>query len=151
MPVQVRFTQLSPNVHTELLLTCPRLYFFCRHESPAPSAPTSAKQSITDRYHGRNDSVANRLLRDNAAQAGLTPPEDESIVRSCSPSYPPVTSPDVSRFLALFCRRPSSSSPSLLRAKTAFAQRSRQRSLPSPPWTSSRSSTFLHQVSALLA
>jgi hypothetical protein len=53
-----------------------------RHEKPVPATqPSSATKSIADRYHGRNDPVANKLLRENATQAGLTPPADESIVR----------------------------------------------------------------------
>lgn len=39
-----------------------------------------SKQNIADRYHGRNDPVANKILGLNAASSGLAPPEDQSIV-----------------------------------------------------------------------
>lgn len=39
-----------------------------------------SKQNIQDRYHGRNDPVANKILATNAASAGLAPPEDKAIV-----------------------------------------------------------------------
>ncbi len=39
-----------------------------------------AKQTIQDRYYGRNDPVAKRILAGNAEAQGLKPPEDESIV-----------------------------------------------------------------------
>ena len=60
-----------------------------RHEQPAtsssssdPNAPgkgVSAQQSIQDRYHGRNDPVAKRLLTSIADSGGLAPPADTSI------------------------------------------------------------------------
>ena len=37
------------------------------------------KQNIKDRYHGRNDPVAKKLLASYAATRGLEPPEDTSI------------------------------------------------------------------------
>lgn len=44
-----------------------------------------SKQNIQDRYFGRNDPVANKILREHTSFAGLAPPADASIVRS-SPS-----------------------------------------------------------------
>lgn len=41
-----------------------------------------SKQNIQDRYHGRNDPVAKKILNINATNMGLQPPEDQSIVRS---------------------------------------------------------------------
>ena len=40
-----------------------------------------SKQNIQDRYHGRNDPVAKKILSGHAANMGLQPPEDQSIVR----------------------------------------------------------------------
>lgn len=51
-----------------------------RHELPPPESETS-KQNIKDRYYGRNDPVANKILRQNATEQGLVPPEDQTIVR----------------------------------------------------------------------
>lgn len=39
-----------------------------------------SKQNIQDRYHGRNDPVANKILSTNASKMGLTPPEDKAVV-----------------------------------------------------------------------
>ena len=40
-----------------------------------------SKQNIQDRYYGRNDPVAKKIMTGFANSQGLTPPEDESIVR----------------------------------------------------------------------
>lgn len=40
-----------------------------------------AKQNIQDRYHGRQDPVAQKILNTHAKSMGLTPPEDKAIVR----------------------------------------------------------------------
>ena len=45
-----------------------------------------SKQNIQDRYHGRNDPVANKILSTNAANMGLAPPEDKTIVCSFTSS-----------------------------------------------------------------
>ena len=39
-----------------------------------------AKQNIKDRYHGKDDPVARKILSGHAATQGLAPPEDQSIV-----------------------------------------------------------------------
>jgi hypothetical protein len=39
-----------------------------------------AKQNIKDRYHGRNDPVARKMLSGYAATKNLIPPEDPSVV-----------------------------------------------------------------------
>lgn len=49
-----------------------------RHEKPVDDA--LAHQSIQERYHGRNDPVAKKILGAHAEAQGLKPPEDESIV-----------------------------------------------------------------------
>ena len=55
-----------------------------------------SKQNIVDRYHGRNDPVAKKIMSTHAANMGLQPPEDLNIVRTH----------------AAFCGHPPSSSPS---------------------------------------
>ena len=50
-----------------------------RHEMPVQN--DLSKQNIQDRYHGRNDPVAKKILSTHAANKGLQPPEDTSIVR----------------------------------------------------------------------
>lgn len=40
-----------------------------------------SKQNMRDRYYGKNDPVAKKILAGHAAEHGLAPPEDTSIVR----------------------------------------------------------------------
>jgi pre-mRNA-splicing factor RBM22/SLT11 len=56
-----------------------------RHEKPEDDE--LSKQNIQDRYYGRNDPVARKILSANAENLGLKPPDDTSIVRHIS--YPP--------------------------------------------------------------
>jgi pre-mRNA-splicing factor RBM22/SLT11 len=56
-----------------------------RHEKPVDNE--LAHQNMQDRYHGRNDPVANKILGGHAEAQGLIPPEDITIV-SPFPSYP---------------------------------------------------------------
>lgn len=53
-----------------------------RHEKPTEGP--LAKQNIQDRYHGRNDPVAHKIMAKHAEDQGLKPPEDTSIVRGPS-------------------------------------------------------------------
>jgi len=46
-----------------------------------PSDGPLAKQNIQDRYHGKSDPVARKILGQYAETQGLKPPEDSSIVR----------------------------------------------------------------------
>jgi pre-mRNA-splicing factor RBM22/SLT11 len=39
-------------------------------------------QNIQDRFFGRSDPVAHKILAGNAEKQGLKPPEDESVVSS---------------------------------------------------------------------
>jgi pre-mRNA-splicing factor RBM22/SLT11 len=48
-----------------------------RHEKPAES--DLSQQNIRDRYYGRNDPVARKILSTHAAEQGLKPPDDISI------------------------------------------------------------------------
>ena len=56
-----------------------------RHEMPVQNE--LSKQNIQDRYHGRNDPVAKKILSTHAANMGLQPPEDQNIVRSFLVSF----------------------------------------------------------------
>lgn len=72
-------------------------FYLYRHEMPVNNE--LSKQNIQDRYHGRSDPVANKILNSHAKNMGLAPPEDQSIVRhihillinilniSCRPQY----------------------------------------------------------------
>jgi pre-mRNA-splicing factor RBM22/SLT11 len=53
-----------------------------RHEMPSEGGKDDpmARQNIKDRYHGKNDPVARKLLSGYAAAKGLVPPEDVSVV-----------------------------------------------------------------------
>ena len=53
-----------------------------RHEMPVQNE--LSKQNIQDRYHGRNDPVAKKIMSTHAANMGLQPPEDPNIVRLSS-------------------------------------------------------------------
>jgi hypothetical protein len=56
------------------------LYMYVyRHEIPVQNE--LSKQNIQDRFFGRSDPVARKLLSGHADKQGLTPPEDESVVR----------------------------------------------------------------------
>jgi len=48
-----------------------------RHEIPVDN--DLAKQNMKDRYYGKNDPVARKILSGHAAEQGLAPPEDTSI------------------------------------------------------------------------
>lgn len=50
-----------------------------RHEKPVDNE--LARQNMQDRYHGRNDPVARKILSTHADTQGLKPPEDVTIVR----------------------------------------------------------------------
>lgn len=50
-----------------------------RHEKPVDNE--LARQNMQDRYHGRNDPVARKILSTNAENQGLKPPDDVTIVR----------------------------------------------------------------------
>lgn len=62
-----------------------RLTVICRHEMPKENETQKpSQQSLVDRYYGRNDPVAKKILSQNAESKGLKVPEDKSIVRmSC--------------------------------------------------------------------
>jgi pre-mRNA-splicing factor RBM22/SLT11 len=46
-----------------------------------PKNDELSKQNIQDRYYGRNDPVASKILNTHAAKQGLQPPEDQAVVR----------------------------------------------------------------------
>lgn len=49
-----------------------------RHELPIDN--DLSKQNIQDRFHGRNDPVAKKMLSSAASDVGLAPPEDREVV-----------------------------------------------------------------------
>jgi hypothetical protein len=49
-----------------------------RHEKPTDN--DLSNQNIRDRFYGRNDPVARKILGGFASQQGLAPPEDQTIV-----------------------------------------------------------------------
>jgi pre-mRNA-splicing factor RBM22/SLT11 len=51
-----------------------------RHEMPVNNE--LSHQNIQDRFHGRNDPVAKKIMSAHAESQGLKPPDDETIVRS---------------------------------------------------------------------
>lgn len=53
-----------------------------------------AKQNIKDRYHGRNDPVARKMLSGYAATKGLVPPEDPSVQSLFLTPLPPTATED---------------------------------------------------------
>jgi len=57
-----------------------------RHEMPVENG--LSHQNIKDRYHGRNDPVANKILSTYAESQGLTPPEDTSVMSLFLSSLP---------------------------------------------------------------
>ncbi|PVG04009.1 hypothetical protein CPB86DRAFT_869351 [Serendipita vermifera] len=65
-----------------------------RHEMPADKDDPMARQSIKDRYHGRNDPVANKLLSGYAASKGLAPPEDPTVQSLFLTPLPPTATED---------------------------------------------------------
>ncbi|PWN54238.1 hypothetical protein IE53DRAFT_365660 [Violaceomyces palustris] len=63
-----------------------------RHELPVDNE--LSKQNIQDRFYGRNDPVAKKILSAHAAEQGLTPPEDKSITSLFLSSLPPEINED---------------------------------------------------------
>ena len=69
-----------PLVHSPLM----QAYLFVpvlavsSHEVPVDNE--LSKQNIQDRYFGKNDPVARKILSGHAENQGLKPPEDESVV-----------------------------------------------------------------------
>jgi len=57
-----------------------------RHEKPSDNS--LAKQSIQDRYHGKNDPVAHKIMSKHAESQGLKFPEDTSIMSLFLSSLP---------------------------------------------------------------
>lgn len=50
-----------------------------RHEMPTDPNGPMAKQNYRDRYYGKNDPVANKILQKMSSLPGLTPPQDKSV------------------------------------------------------------------------
>ncbi|PWN20130.1 pre-mRNA-splicing factor SLT11 [Microstroma glucosiphilum] len=58
-----------------------------RHELPINNE--LSKQNIQDRFHGRNDPVAKKMLGTAASDAGLAPPEDKEVTSLFLSALPP--------------------------------------------------------------
>lgn len=58
-----------------------------RHELPVQNE--LSKQNIQDRFHGKNDPVAKKMLGAAASDMGLTPPDDKEITSLFLSSLPP--------------------------------------------------------------
>jgi len=72
-----------------------------RHELPKENG--LEKQNIQDRYYGRNDPVAKKILRENAESTGLKAPEDQSITTLLFLSLPECGDQDVRTALLNSC------------------------------------------------
>lgn len=57
-----------------------------RHEKPVENE--LSKQNIQDRYYGRNDPVAKKILLTHASSMGLQPPDDQSVTSLFISSLP---------------------------------------------------------------
>src|ERR1700722_10224323 len=69
---------LTGESSTTRLLPC-LTHRHCRHEMP--TADELSKQNVQDRYYGKDDPVAHKILSSHAEDQGLKPPDDETIVR----------------------------------------------------------------------
>ncbi|KAJ9106950.1 Pre-mRNA-splicing factor slt11 [Naganishia adeliensis] len=72
-----------------------------RHEKPQENG--LEKQNIADRYHGNNDPVAKKILREHAESKGLVTPEDKSITTLIFLGLPECQEQDVSTSLLSSC------------------------------------------------
>jgi len=60
----------------------------CPYRHEIPEKNELSNQNIRDRYYGRNDPVAKKILSGHAASQGLTPPEDTDITSLFLSSLP---------------------------------------------------------------
>ncbi len=51
---------------------------YVRHEKPEENG--LQKQSLVDRYYGRNDPVARKIMKEQAEGKGMKAPEDKTVV-----------------------------------------------------------------------
>lgn len=59
----------------------PLIQVMNRHEKPENNE--LSHQNLQDRYHGKNDPVARKIMSTHADNMGLKAPEDQSIVSVC--------------------------------------------------------------------
>lgn len=71
------------------------------HELPKENG--LEKQNIVDRYHGRNDPVAKKMLNQHAAKQGLVAPEDKSVTTLIFLGLPECKEEDVRTSLTAGC------------------------------------------------
>lgn len=68
----------------------------CPYRHEVPEKNSLSNQNIRDRYYGRNDPVARKILSGHAAAQGLQPPEDTNITSLFLSSLPEtVTEPSL--------------------------------------------------------
>ncbi|KZO97846.1 hypothetical protein CALVIDRAFT_479374 [Calocera viscosa TUFC12733] len=60
----------------------------CPYRHEIPEKTELSNQKLQDRYHGRDDPVAHKILIQHAADAGLAPPEDQSVTAFMLASLP---------------------------------------------------------------
>ncbi|KAG8907414.1 Pre-mRNA-splicing factor slt11 [Tulasnella sp. 403] len=60
----------------------------CPYRHEIPEKTELSNQNIRDRYYGRNDPVAKKIMSGYAASQGLTPPDDQSITSLFLSSLP---------------------------------------------------------------
>ncbi|KAF7323078.1 Pre-mRNA splicing factor [Mycena chlorophos] len=65
-----------------------------RHEMPASDQKQNIQKSIQDRYHGRDDAVAQRIMTTHAESQGLKPPDDPTITSLFLPLVPATSTED---------------------------------------------------------
>ncbi|KZT56394.1 hypothetical protein CALCODRAFT_543815 [Calocera cornea HHB12733] len=63
----------------------------CPYRHELPEKTELSNQKLQDRYHGRDDPVAHKILIQHAADAGLAPPEDTSVTAFMLASLPPTS------------------------------------------------------------
>ncbi|KAK1923016.1 hypothetical protein DB88DRAFT_440801 [Papiliotrema laurentii] len=78
---------------------CP--FRFSRHEKPEENG--LQKQSLVDRYYGRNDPVAKKIMREQAESKGMKAPEDKTVTTLLFLGLPECTDADVRTALVFTC------------------------------------------------
>ncbi|WWC92189.1 pre-mRNA-splicing factor SLT11 [Kwoniella dendrophila CBS 6074] len=72
-----------------------------RHEIPKEGE--LSKQNMVDRYYGKNDPVAKKMLRESAESKGMKAPEDKSITTLLFLGLPQTTESEVRSALVAYC------------------------------------------------
>ncbi|WWC72461.1 pre-mRNA-splicing factor SLT11 [Kwoniella pini CBS 10737] len=72
-----------------------------RHEIPKEGE--LSKQNMVDRYYGKNDPVAKKMLRESAESKGMKAPDDKSITTLLFLGLPQTTESEVRAALVAYC------------------------------------------------